>query len=430
MTSHTDPPKRRIAFVSTRIAGTDGVSLEIEKWADVLTAMGHECFYVAGECDRPEDRRFVVEEMHFKHPEISKINRLSFGRELRSSKLGTRIHQMMFTIKDRLKSALDYFDIDLIIAENCLTIPMNLPLGLALVETVMETGLGCIAHHHDFVWERERFLVNAVEDYLRAAFPPSLPQMNHVVINSIAARDFSRRCGLPCRVIPNVMDFDRPPARPDEPNRAFRKAIGLAEEDILILQPTRLIARKGIEHAVELVSHLDDPRCKLVVTHASGDEGDVYAERIRRYARALKVPVIFAHESMATRRAAADGRTRFTIADAYQAADFVTYPSSYEGFGNAFLEAIYYRCPLLCNRYAIYRTDIEPCGFDVVLMDGFLTDEVVEQVREVLTNSERKQRMVEQNYEVGLRFFSYHRVESELQALLAKPRLAPPPPEE
>ena len=30
-----------IGFVSTRFSGTDGVSLETEKWADVLENMGH-----------------------------------------------------------------------------------------------------------------------------------------------------------------------------------------------------------------------------------------------------------------------------------------------------------------------------------------------------------------------------------------------------
>ena len=71
----------------------------------------------------------------------------------------------------------------------------------------------------------------------------------------------------------------------------------------------------------------------------------------------------------------------------------------------------------------IYRTDIEPCGFDVILMDGFLTDEVVDRVRQVLTDDEERWRMVDHNYEVGQRFFSYARVEAELRAILAKPRM-------
>ena len=46
-------PSRRIGFISTRFAGTDGVSLETSKWATVLERLGHECFYFAGQCDRP-----------------------------------------------------------------------------------------------------------------------------------------------------------------------------------------------------------------------------------------------------------------------------------------------------------------------------------------------------------------------------------------
>ena len=84
----------------------------------------------------------------------------------------------------------------------------------------------------------------------------------------------------------------------------------------------------------------------------------------------------------------------------------MTYPSEYEGFGNAFLEAIYYKKPVVCNRYLIYRTDIEPCGFHVVLMDGFLTGEVVEQVRCVLDQPSLRQEMVDHNYSRACRYFS------------------------
>lgn len=43
---------QRIGFVSTRFAGTDGVSLEAAKWAEVLEQEGHECYWFAGELDR------------------------------------------------------------------------------------------------------------------------------------------------------------------------------------------------------------------------------------------------------------------------------------------------------------------------------------------------------------------------------------------
>ena len=47
----------RVGFVSTRISGSDGVSLEIGKWAEVLERIGHTCFYVAGKTDRPTTGR-------------------------------------------------------------------------------------------------------------------------------------------------------------------------------------------------------------------------------------------------------------------------------------------------------------------------------------------------------------------------------------
>jgi glycosyltransferase involved in cell wall biosynthesis len=36
----------------------------------------------------------------------------------------------------------------------------------------------------------------------------------------------------------------------------------------------------------------------------------------------------------------------------------VTYLSGYEGFGNAFIEAIYFKKPIIVNRYSIFVEDI------------------------------------------------------------------------
>ncbi len=420
-----DTPKN-IAFISSRISGTDGVSLEVSKWAEVLEQMGHQCFYIAGQCDdRPAERSHVIPEAHFAHPVIAEIDRQSFGVQTRKPEVSGKIREMSWIIKEKLHEGLARFEVDILIPENCVTIPMNIPLGLAVVETVMETGIGCIAHHHDFVWERERFMVNAVDDYIQAAFPPHLSQMQHVAINSVAAAEFSRRTGLSCRVIPNVMDFANPPAADDEYGRDFRRNIGLGEDDTLVLQPTRIVQRKGIETSIELLRRLDDPRCKLVITHSAGDEGDAYSKRVRSYADLLGVEVVYAEQWIGDDRSvSADGGKRYSIWDAYRHADLVTYPSTYEGFGNAFLEAIYFGKPILCNRYSIYRTDIEPCGFDAILMENYLTDAVVERVRKVLDEPKLRREMVEHNYRVARQFFSYDRVEAELNAILSKPRLA------
>jgi hypothetical protein len=88
------------------------------------------------------------------------------------------------------------FDLDLLILENAVTIPMHIPLGLAITEFIAETGFPAIAHHHDFAWERQRFSVSAVDDYLAMAFPPRLHSINHVVINSEGRRQLSYLAGF------------------------------------------------------------------------------------------------------------------------------------------------------------------------------------------------------------------------------------------
>jgi len=222
--------------------------------------------------------------------------------------------------------------------------------------------------------------------------------------------------------VPNVMDYANPPDPPDEYVRQFRREIGIADDELLLLQPTRVVRRKGIEFAIELARRLDGKRCKLVITHASGDEGDTYSERIREYAGIMGVEVIFAEHCIADERGTASGgRKRFTIHDAYQAADLVTYPSNYEGFGNAFLEAVYHRQPIVCNRYAIYRTDIEPSGMRPILFDGFPTRETVEEIRRVLDDDAYRREMVDHNYQVAREFFSYEVLEDELQFLVHRP---------
>ena len=70
---------RRIGIVSTRLSGTDGVSLEAAKWAGVLERLGYACFYLAGQLDRPPERSRLVPEAFYRHPDIEAINTVVFA---------------------------------------------------------------------------------------------------------------------------------------------------------------------------------------------------------------------------------------------------------------------------------------------------------------------------------------------------------------
>ena len=399
---------KNVGFVSTRFKGTDGVSLESAKWAQVLWDYHHVSYWFAGQLDRAPDISMEVEEAFFDHDEIRWIDQNVFGERKRSQDVAESIHRLRCFLKPKLYEFIDRFNLDILIPQNCLTIPMNIPLGLAMTEVIAETGLPTIAHHHDFYWERTRFSVNAVQDYLEMAFPPPLPNIQHVVISSVAREELALRKGITAFVIPNVLDFENPPQPDWEYTATLREDIDLGPEDKIILQPTRVVQRKGIEHAIELVRRLGDPKYKLVITHEAGDEGMEYARWLESYAKEHGVDLRLIDHVVGDKRGVnAGGKKCYTLWDIYPHADFVTYPSLYEGFGNAFVEAVYFKKPLLVNRYAIFVRDIEPMGFDVAAMDGYLSHEVVGEVREVLENPERRQAMVDLNYEVATRHYSY-----------------------
>ncbi len=409
-----------IGFISTRLKGTDGVSLETEKWADVLERVGHKCFYFAGECDRPPEISHVVPEAFFHYPDNDYINRVVFSRSIRPPDITHLIHEHKNHLKNELYQFISKFDIQLLIAENVLAIPIHLPLGMALTELIAETELPVIGHHHDMFWERKRFLSNCVWDILNACFPPHMPSIRHVVINSSASNQLALRTGISSTLIPNVMDFDNPPAPPDDYSRQVKADLGLLKGEFLILQPTRIVQRKGIEHAIELVSRLNlDAR--LVISHASGDEGYEYEQFIREFAERMNVPALFIADIIKEKRGKTDdGRNVYTLEDVYPQAELVTYPSDFEGFGNAFLEAIYFGKPIMVNNYSIYNFDIRPKGFKVIEFDGYVTQDTVAMARSVLQTPSLAAEMAAHNYELARNHFSYTMLERRLHTIISE----------
>ncbi len=437
-------PSRHLGFISTRFAGTDGVSLESAKWAAVLERMDHTCYYFCGECDRPPEKSYIVPEAFYRHPTIDSINRIVFAGEwgqmhkqvtahtgveelrqdffsvyIRPASVTKQVQDLKDYFKDHLYQFASRFQLEALIVENALTIPINLPLGLALTEFIAETGYPVIAHHHDFFWERQRFMNNSVRDYLAAAFPPNLPSIRHVVLNSVQAFQLASRTGLAAMIIPNVMDFDSPPAPLDDYALSARPDLGLSPEQYLILQPTRIIQRKGIEHAIELTRRLGLP-AELVISHAAGDEGTDYEKRVHEFASLLQVTVNFESAIVGPERGTtSDGRKIYALSDVYPQADLVTYPSTMEGFGNAFLEAIYFKRPLVVNNYSIYEADIKPKGFQVIEFDDFISEKTLEEARFILTHPEVAQTQCEHNYQLARRYFSYTMLERRLGLLLS-----------
>jgi hypothetical protein len=80
---------------------------------------------------------------------------------------------------------------------------------------------------------------------------------------------------------------------------------------------------------------------------------------------------------------------------------------------------MYFRKPLLINRYSIFVRDIEPKGFRLLTMDNLVTPTLADQVRETLRNRDYRQEMVDHNHELARNFYGYSVVRRNLRASIS-----------
>lgn len=408
----------RIGFVSTRLAGVDGVSLETVKMAKILEDTGHECFYLAGELDNGAQPGWEVPAMHFNDSVARAIYNAVFMKPRPAPEIFRRIYDEADILRQTLDDFIDTFEIDLLVPQNACTIPMNIQLGVAIADVIKRRQIKTICHHHDFYWERDRFVNNDIQDILNEAFPPNLKTVKHMVISHVMQRRLRAWRGIDAYYLPNVCDFENPPAAPDEYALCFRKDFGLKEDDLIVLQPTRLVRRKAIEKSIELVRKLNDPQLVLVITGYEGDELDEYGKWVREEADRSGIRYVFIGDYIGTERSEKNGRKIYTLWDIYPQAHFITYPSLYEGFGNALIETIYFRKPFVVHRYPAYVSDIGGRGVKGVEFFYDITDDVVRLTRKIIENQKLRERIVEHNYRVGLRHFSYRTLRLTLYKVL------------
>lgn len=282
------PPEA--VFVSYRLGGADGVGVEAGKWEWALRELGFATRRVAGELEgalRPDDTWLAF---------------LAIDPVLRA-----RV--------DPPALAAALAGADLVVVENLCSLPLNLDAARAARDVLAAHDGRVCFHHHDFAWERPH-LAHITE------FPPDRPHSLHVTISEHARMDLEAR-GIEAHAVPNSFDFDAF----DGDGSSLRTALGFADRDLLLLQPTRAIPRKnvpgGLRFAAEIAQRVPDRAVRYWIT---GPAEDGYRDELARLVEESVVPV---HVGRAPRSR-----------DAYAAADLVVFPSTWEGFGNPVVEAV------------------------------------------------------------------------------------------
>ncbi|MEM9132527.1 MAG: glycosyltransferase family 4 protein [Actinomycetota bacterium] len=291
-----------VAFCSFRLGGSDGVSVVADSWARSFGQLGWTTSRVAGE---------------------GPVDVIVPGLEL-----GTDRAPDAAAVAEALAGA------DLVVVENLLTIPMNLPAARVVADVL--TGRPAILHHHDPPWQRTHF-AHITE------LPPDDPAWVHVTINELTRAQFADR-GLAATTIYN--GFDTAVAPGDR--TATRAALGVAEGEVLVAHPVRAIERKNIPAAVAVAEALGG------VYWLPGPPEDGYGPTLDAILADTRCRVL--------RHAIEDLDPSATMADLYAAADLVAFPSTWEGFGNPPLEAAIHRRPAVVGRYPV-ADELQRFGF-------------------------------------------------------------------
>lgn len=449
-----------IGICHYKIGGTDGVSLEIDKWKRVLEGMGHEVHLCGGDLGQAEG--FLIEELYHHREDVERIFRNAFN-QLSDYESEADLEKEIFGLAEKIELGLRAFieerSIHLLVPNNIWSLGASLPAAVAFARVIHDLGIPAVAHHHDFHWETFRGMLPTCEVVTRIArkyLPPKDPLITHVVINSLVQQELQGRDGIESTVIPNFFDFGGDPWKVDSYNQGFREAIGVKENDVVLLQATRVVERKGIELAIDLVKELNKPgyierlqgsglydgrtfsedsRIFLVLAGYSEDPNKKYLNQLKQKVERAGIEARFISDLVRSRRGEIDGQRLYSLWDCYVFADLVTYPSIYEGWGNQFLEAIRARLPIVIFEYPVYQADIKDRGFEVislgdkvegvddlglVMVSEIAVRKAVENVIDVLTKPSSRQAMVDRNFNLGRELYSLESLERYLDEVIER----------
>lgn len=445
-----------IALCHYRVGETDGVSLEMDKWKKVLKNMGHKVYFIAGSTGTSDG--YVIPEMNYRFEEDLKIERnayLKLEEYQDEDELIRAIKKLTLKIEEGLKKILIENKIDLIVPNNILSIGRSIPTATAFTNVIKELAIRCIGHHHDFYWERNNFsqpTCNFVRKVLEEYYPPKDDLISHVVINSIVQKELKVRRNLDSIIIPNVFDFDEKLWEVDNYNKDFRERLGIKDNDILMLQATRVTNRKAIELAIDVVGEMQKEENRKILEEAKLYNGksfnrnsrivlvlagmietaDDYVERIKTRAKGSNVEMLFVNNLVEHSRCVKNNNKIYSLWDTYVFADIITYPSIQEGWGNQFLEGLFAKKPMLVFEYDVYKEDIREKGFKVIsLGDKYELDKydlakvskgvikrAAEECIKLLLDKDYREKMVEENFQSGKKHFSLESLEERLKSIV------------
>ncbi len=192
-------------------------------------------------------------------------------------------------------------------------------------------------HNPDYTYESRPGAVFAAKK-LADRFTGRWMTRRLVAVSDEVRRDFEKQLGFSgIEVIPNYIDLDRFTRRLDQVDRATARArCGVGPDDVMVLHVGRLHAQKGQDLLIDAIARArrDVPRLVLFLV---GEGGSRAALEGRARDRGIGAEVRFE-------------RAQREVSVYYRAADMFAFPSRYEAFGIALLEAMAAGLPIVASR--------------------------------------------------------------------------------
>ena len=269
-----------------------------------------------------------------------------------------------------------------------------------------------------------------------------MPNLSHWTINTRNREALTKR-GVDARIIHDSMDFEDK-LDTDERTRMrelLREKYDIAANDIVLLVAARIVPNKQIELAGYLTSVLQSigpgvigkklyhggeftSSSRMVLVLAGRPEKAFldYQKNLFTLFDELGISWEYIGEAVRACRSEDDGVFAL-YPDMYSIADFVLYPTGWEGFGNQLLESFAAELPVVVFEYPVFREDIAPKGVQVVsLGDGLSSEEdglglvhvpgevlqrAADEMVRILTDLRDYQRIIDHNVAVGKRYFGF-----------------------
>lgn len=442
-----------IAMLHFRVGATDGVSLEMNKWKTVLENLGHRVILIAAE--ENQTNAIIIKEMSIiteYHRKLFKNCYEEMTDYLSDRELESEVYLQANIIEEKLTYIIKKFQIDLIIPNNISSLGLSLPSGIAIGNVIDKSQIKVIFHHHDFYWERTRYnnpTAPFISELLKKYFPFHNDRTKHCVINEIAKDELLKRRNISAIVVPNVFDFDGPRWKIDNFNQNLKAELGIKHNDIVFLQGTRIEDRKAIELALDVIESIhqkkeqfigkvlyskkmftQDSKIHFVIAGLNEIREDKY-KILKNKIDNMSFKTHIIHNMIGFERKIQPEKS-YALWDVYTIADYVTYPSILEGWGNQFLEAVFAKKPLLIFEYPVYISDIQKCGFSTVSLgkyyknnhQGLFTvsktriENSANDILDILFHGETYEAIVDKNFTIGKNLFSYKRLTRIMSSIL------------